>query len=179
MKKLVVLAMLSAFAAPSFAIILNFDDLVGAGAMSAGYGGVADWGGHSYYDSPQDPYTPSSGLERIYKAFGSDGSIKFGQDVVFNGAMIAGASGTGLVTWELYKGGVQVATSAGIDPTNVPQFLASGYGGAVDEVRSGNTFGNVGFYVIDDFNYSAVPEPMSMLALGAGLVAVARRRRRV
>jgi hypothetical protein len=31
---------------------------------------------------------------------------------------------------------------------------------------------------VDDMNFGAVPEPASLLAVGAGLVALARRRRR-
>jgi len=59
------------------AAVVNFDDLSGSGVVADGYGGI-NWGGvWTYYDSPQPPYTPSSGLERVYTPGTGSGEYTF------------------------------------------------------------------------------------------------------
>lgn len=107
----------------------------------------------------------------------------------------AGASFKGLdlgidVRFHLYLNGTDIWQSAfapladcsgpaPTPPTCTSVFLASGYGGLVDAVT---VEGYQGYFAMDDFNFTAVPEPESFglvaLAMG-GLVATTRRRRPV
>ena len=123
-------------AATAHATVVNFDDLVGDGAVPAGYGGVSDWGSWLFYDDIQPPYNPASGAQRIYDVPGAPTLISFGGDRIFNGAYFAGFgvddnTGAGNVHFELYNDSVLVWTSASLDPSDAPTFLASGYGGLV------------------------------------------------
>ncbi len=186
MKKLAFILGASALAAFATAAdtVINFDDLVGQGGMAPGYGGVANWGTYSYYDWSQPPYTPSSGNTRVYAQPGSNGAFYFGSDVKFKGAYFSGYGLNDLngsaVYFELYDLGTLVHTSAATDISGTPTWLSAGYWGPVDEVHVLNTQNTNGYWVMDDVTYcgGAVPEPCSMIALGGGLVAVLRRRKK-
>jgi opacity protein-like surface antigen len=192
MKKIALAALLaaSALGSANAATVINFDDLTGGGIVADGYAGVKWDSNFSYYDSPQDPYNPSSPRTRIYsnydkhavEAFGSL-ALYVGAGSVFSGAYLAGRDYN--VTIESYLGGVLKATSSTILPTSTPTFLSSGYAGSVDEIRF---TGNHGFYIVDDvtfdklvpFGGAGVPEPQSwaLMIAGFGLVGAAMRRRK-
>jgi hypothetical protein len=176
----------TASAAP---IIVNFDDLVGVGPVPDGYGGI-NWGGvWQHYDDPQEFYTPHSGSTRIYNdPRVSDQPFDFvTPDQVFNGGWFAGPPNFAQVGFDLYDNGVLVSSTPRTFLSEVPLFLGSGYGGPVDQVRVFSSEGN--FYILDDITYGTVsnpvPEPSSLLLIGAGLASVGlrgwrqRRKRRV
>ncbi len=167
--------------------VLTFDDIGAGGAVPTNYGGL-DWsaGGWSYYDGEQAPYTPHSGSFRAALGWYDDSdaaagqassAVHFGTASVFNGAFFSGLDGA-TVSFDLYLGGNKVWSSATLDPSATPTFLASGYAGLVDEV----VLRGPALYAatMDDFSFTAaVPEPASVLLLVAGLGAigfVARRR---
>ena len=174
---LFVLALLTACSAG--ATVLTFEDLSGQGMLPSNYGGLTWSDGWEYYDWSQFPYTPSSGSVRVYNNGGSaPPRFSFAAPVVFNGAYFAGYD---TAAFEMYLSGSLMATSstASLGATGVPVWLASGYGGPVDEVRLVVT---QGFFVMDDVTFnggSAVPEPATYAMIGLGLagVAVARRRK--
>ena len=191
MKALAPLALLLALAAPAAqATVVDFDDLPNSGTLADGYGGIT-WGGNwAHYDSFQPPYNPSSPFTRIYADYNvlpggtafQGVSFSFVIDAVFNGAFFAGhGSGSGFASifFELFSNNVSVAVSGSLDANATPTFLASGYGGLIDEVV---VWGSAGFYVMDDvtYNTAAIPVPaalpLMLLALG-GLGVAARRRR--
>lgn len=171
------------------ATVVNFDDLPGADVVANGYGGVT-WGGNwDYYSDPTAPYAAHSGATVIYSDYNlgaglaaDDTTFYFAAPAIFEGAFFAGygaADGAAPITFGLYKGGVLVHTSDSLDASGTPQFLASGYGGLVDEVRVN---GPRDFFVMDDVTYQAgsVPEPATwvLTIAGLGLAGAALRRRR-
>ena len=175
--KTLAIAVCGAFALSglAFGTVIDFDDLTGSGIVPDGYGGVADWGLWTYYDSPQSPYNPHSGLTRVYNT--GDGIFDFGTDVSFDGAWFAGygsSSGFLPIFFELYAGGGLVHTSGQIDllGDGVPTWLDAGYGGMIDTVR---VVGSPGFFVMDDVTYT--PTPGALALLGLGMFGLGRRRR--
>ncbi|MBS1721603.1 MAG: PEP-CTERM sorting domain-containing protein [Armatimonadetes bacterium] len=179
MKKIALVAMLGVLAAPSMAVVVNFDDLLGDNlAVPANYMGIANMTNWTYYNFSQPPYNPSSGTCRVYNT--NNGIINMGQAVVFNGAFFNGngdRNGFLPIYFDMYLGGNLVATSgqAHLDGSGNGVFLNSGYNGQVDKIQ---VQGSYGFFIMDDFTYNVVPEPVSMVAFGAGLAALAARRRR-
>ncbi len=171
-----------AIAGPASATVVTFDDLVGQTTVADGYGGI-NWGGQwTYYGSPQSPYTAHSGDYRVYD-FATDGGFSFAAPVVFDGAWFAGLESSS-VQFQLLLGGSVVATSATLGTTADPHFLASGYGGLVDQVKV--LSGQPDFWVMDDVTYNAgsvggVPEPASwaLMILGFGAVALTLRGRKM
>lgn len=168
--------------------ILNFDDLGDSGVVPDGYGGITWNDNFVYYSDEQDPYNPSSPPTRIYgnyAKFSTDGpssmAFDLGPNLAFDGFFLAGRDNAGLVSFDLYKAGNLVASSASVLATSIPTFLASNYAGAVDEVRINAVNG---YWIGDDFTFSdavaAVPEPATwaMLILGFGMAGGAMRYRR-
>ncbi len=159
------------------AAVITFEDLSGAGPLPSNYAGLTWDSGWGYWGWEQTPYTPHSGVQRLYY-YGSLANFLFPSSVVFNGAWFAG---TNTMQYQLYLGGSPVATSAEITLTSTPQFLNSGYVGNVDEVRVAVVGGGGGFGM-DDVTYNeaggAIPEPATFGLMGFGLTGLALLRRR-
>jgi hypothetical protein len=173
----------------SAATVVNFDDLTGNGTLADGYHGITWNGAWNYYDSPQYPYTPASGLERIFNnsiILGppTDAGFSFSAPVVFNGAAFSGYPNTD-VSFDLYLGATLVHTSSSLAPTSTPAFLSSGYSGLVDRVviRDAGPADVLGSFVVDNVTFGpagSVVEPAAwaMLLVGfTGLGALLRSRR--
>jgi hypothetical protein len=149
---------------------------------------LAPWGYMLWtcYSSPQPPYNPHSGTNRIYTT-GNTNSAFFdfiGGPVAFDGAWFAGWASNS-VSFALFLSGAPVWTSGSLAPTDVPTFLSSGYSGAVDRVQVNGT-GNL--WIMDDVTFNengivgpVVPEPSAIVLLGTGIVGLmgfARRHRK-
>lgn len=181
-RTLLVGAASAAFLPMASATVLGFDDLGTDGYVPASYGGL-DWSAGDWFafGEAQDPYTAHSGDFRVTSGFGDADAataIKFVAPAVFDGAWFAGLSGA-TVTFDLYYQGQQVGTSATLDPSATPAFLASGYKGLVDEVIVASP--GQGSYVMDDFTFTqAVPEPqtIALMLAGLGVVGTVMRRTR-
>jgi hypothetical protein len=184
-------AALIALAPAASATVLNFDDITSDDLMSdisGGHYGGLDWSGSDWiaFTEEDAPYTPSSGSTRLVTNFGDTDAattIRFDAPSTFQGAAFAGLEGA-KVTFDLFFQGKQVFTSATLDPSATPSFLASGYAGLVDEVIVSSVTDGQGNFAMDDFTFNtavqAVPEPETYALMLAGLGAVgaiARRRK--
>jgi hypothetical protein len=172
------LLLLLCLTAAAQATVVNFDDLSGEGLVPDGYGGI-NWGGAwTHYDQEQDPYFPQSPAQRVYPTNNEPTALFsfVNPDRVFQGAWFSGFMES--VSFRLFNDGMLVHTSSSLVPTAAPGFLASGYGGPVDEVE---VVSAANFWVMDDVTYDAtvVPEPASVCLIGAGAVGlfVVRRRK--
>lgn len=168
-------------ASASAATVLSFDDIGADGAIPVNYGGL-DWsaGGWSVFGIEQAPFTPHSGDYRAFSDFQPDpveapsAAIGFLSPAQFEGAWFSGLEGA-TVSFQMYLGGSLVATSATLDPTATPSFLASGYAGLVDRVVIVSP--GQGSFAMDDFMYAPVPEPQNYALLLGGLAAIGAVRR--
>jgi hypothetical protein len=163
--------------------IVTFDDLPnGGGVVPNGYGGV-NWSGNwDYYGGSQPPYNAHSGLNRIYTDYGSpaagqagENSFSFQAPEVFQGAWFAGYANADL-KFSLYFHNVLVFTSADLQPSSTPTFLASGYFGVVDKVGVSSQAND--YYIMDDVTFrnperAGAPEPAGLTLLGIGTAALA------
>lgn len=162
------------FAAAASATTLTFDDIGADGFVPANYGGL-DWSQGDWFNfgGAQDPYTAHSGDYRIVSGFmdaDSATTIRSATPIHFDGAWFAGLDGA-TVTFNLFYQGALVATSATLDPSGTPTFLASGYAGLVDQIVVASPA--QGSYVMDDFTFTAaVPEPQTVALMLAGLCFV-------
>lgn len=175
-------AALLTFATTAGATVVTFDDLSGHdGVVPDGYGGITWNGQWSYTDYAQDPYIPASPPMHVFDAL-TAGQFDFSAPVTFDGAYFVGYPDA-TVQFKLYLDGALVSTSGVFAPSDVPTFLASGYGGAVDEVRVVSP--RAGFFDMDNVTYhsdpAAIPEPatwtmllLGFFGLGAGLRARSR-----
>ena len=97
---------------------------------------------------------------RIASGFGDADAataIALGDGKTFQGAWFAGYDDVD-VTFKLYEHGALVATSATLDTSATPTWLASGYTGLVDEVIVSSA-GPGRAFAMDDFAFAAaVPE---------------------
>jgi hypothetical protein len=176
------LALAGAAATPfASATVLNFDTITADDFVSPNYGGL-DWSAGDWFAFTEDeaPYTAHSGAVRVISGFGDSDTataIGLGSGATFQGAWFAGLEGA-TVTFQLYDQGALVATSATLDPSATPAWLASGYAGEVDKVIVSSP--GQGSFAMDDFTFApAVPEPGSTTLMFGGLLAlaaVARRR---
>jgi hypothetical protein len=71
-------------------------------------------------------------------------------------------------------GGTQIGTAAAAGAATTQQLLMGSLSGATEVVM---TIGDFGDWVgMDNLEFTAVPEPVSMVTIGLGLAAMARRR---
>ena len=177
---------------PAMADVLTFDDLTGTKFFLADYNGF-QFGDNNlatnawfYTDQDANGYTAKSGSEFIATDFQlydptleqATMPISRAAAFVFDGAYFSGQES---ISYELYSQGSLVFTSAATPIGFTPEFVASGYSGAVDQVV---VVGKQGYYGLDDFTYhnisAAVPEPATwaMMIAGVGVAGAALRRQR-
>ena len=166
---------------PARAVVIDFDDLAGAGFVPDGYEGIT-WNGQwlFYGAADGDYFAPHSAANRIFPTGNApSGSFDFLSDVIFDGAWFNGFGESGPIFFELFLDGSLVHTSASLllpmsAFSNNTEFLSSGYAGLVDQVTVRST---ADYWIMDDVTYS-VPEPASAALLLGGLLGAAVLRRR-
>ncbi|WP_326543229.1 PEP-CTERM sorting domain-containing protein [Pseudorhodoferax sp.] len=177
------LALCTSFAS---AAVLSFDDIAGPDGyetVPTNYGGV-DWSsaGWSVLTFDEPSYPARSGAGRVTTGFGSDDAasvIRFLAPTVFNGAWFSGF-GDVSVRFDLFAGGLLVASSETLMLSGTPTYLDAGWGGAIDAITVSSN--GHALFGMDDFSFedvSEVPEPatLALVLAGLGMAGIARRRR--
>jgi hypothetical protein len=169
---LLVLGELHPVQAASVKTVVNFDDLPGLNSgrdvpVPDGYGGITWNNQWSYFGSDQSPYTPESGLQRVYTR-SSQAAFFFKQAVVFEGAYFSGYS-VSSPNFNLFLNGKMVHTSQRLQISSIPQFLVSGYAGLVDEVQVIQSY-DFPAYVMDSVTYNSTIASVPSPALLPGLI---------
>jgi hypothetical protein len=181
----------------SSATVLNFDDITtfAVASIPANYGGFT-WSGSSpgrwavennayYRAASNNTYDFPSMNNAAYNANNPAGLFTVTNSIpfTFNGAYF----GTGLkndtifaisaasltITGYLNNNLIGSQTITFTSPYYPMSFISVDLGGIVNQL----SFAADGFFLMDNFNYTAVPLPPSMLLLGSGLLGLAGWRR--
>ncbi len=175
----------------SLALVVTFDDITsGMGAMIPdGYGDL-NW--DNFWTLNGSVMHPGSGYELgcvsgDYAAFNgySDPAVISNYSFDFIGAYLTAAWRTGLlIDVEGYQGATMICSQTVTVDCYSPTWFGFNFIG-VTKVRfepHGGTDAGLGgsgaFFVIDNFSYSPVPEPATMILLGIGGTSLLRRRRK-
>jgi hypothetical protein len=150
---LALLLLCLSLAATAATVVVNFDDLPNdpfGAAVPAGYGGL-NWSTDFGVWTSCCGYPPHSGLNALLGNRVAPGVATMVMTFVTPAAQFQGAwfSGADTATFELYLGGILQGSSLTLSLTGNSTWLASGYAGAVDEVR---LTANRGSFVMDDFH---------------------------
>ena len=191
--------MLLGATAASYATVLTFDEILTGGdnemPIYDGYGGLtwdniwATDGDINWFGVPTGYFYGTVSGTNV--AFNGDGLSAAVSDSLFDftGAYLTGAWNNGLsIQVRGYRGGIVEYDRTVVVDSTAPNFFRFDYAG-VDRLTF-DSFGgtNAGFggegyhFVMDNFTFNEaapIPEPSTILLLGAGLVAVAYLRKGV
>lgn len=178
-------AMVSTFAAPSRAATITFDDLGRPATpgmlIPSGYQGL-NWSNFyvldttNYYPSNGYPHGTVSGTNVAYNGFGNAAAISDGS-FTLNSFYLTAAWSDGLNVRVVGKNsGVTLFTSTFIVDTLSPTLETLNWSGvneidfsSMGGIDHGYGQGSGTQFVLDNLTINAIPEPASLMLLGAGL----------